>query len=135
MKKLVKNDIVKMEWDADLFIANVHVGFLGAVHDYHGIGVVFQEGKVYAFVDDIGALDAKTMKKLLKDSYKVHRGADASVEVLYEMDEYTEYTDIVCGEEVVESNVSLVGLTEEDVADILKRCEDLSGYFDEIVVD
>lgn len=132
--KLVKDDIVKMEWDMDLFLKNAHVGFLGAVHDYHGVGVAFQEGRVYALVGDDGALSPKELYNTLRGTYKITKGKNPTVEQEFDMDEYTEYTELVLGEDVIDSNVELAGLTDDDVVDILRRCEDLSDYFSMVLV-
>ena len=45
--KVVDNGILKMEWDADLYLANKYIGFIAACKQYGDITVVFQEGNAY----------------------------------------------------------------------------------------
>jgi hypothetical protein len=131
----VKNDVVKMDWDVNGFIENQYVGFIAAMHNYHGVCVVFQEGIAYTFKDEEGLFSMSEMVDLIKKSYTIHKGKNASYEKNYEMDDYDEYLELLQGEDLIEGNCNAVGLTSEDMQDMLKRAEDLSGYFREVVED
>lgn len=131
----VKKDIVKMDWEAEGFLENRYCGFIAACHNYHGVIVAFEDSVAYAMIDSEGSLNMTDVVKCIKDSYNIKKGSTPSVTREYDMDEYEEYTLLVSGVDVIEDNVTLAGLTQEDVEDILKRMEDLEPYFREVVVD
>lgn len=131
----VKNDVVKMDWEVEGFIENRYCGFIGAVHDYHGVAVVFEEGVVYTMIDEEGPLDLKSIVKLIKESYNIKKGKEPSVTREYDMDEYEEYVLLVSGEDTMDGNIKKAGLTDADVQDIMLRIQDLAPYYAETIVD
>lgn len=133
--KLVKNDVVKMDWDADLFVDNKYIGFVAACKQYDDLTVVFQEGTAFAFYNAEEPIDAASTLDIIKKSYKIRKGKNASVEREYLFDEFGEYTILISGDDVYQNNVDLVGLTDEDVEDMKLRLADLAPYDEETIVD
>lgn len=133
--KCVDNGVVKKAWDIDGWVENAYYGFIGAVNDYHGVAVAFDENVAYAMIDDEGSLSLKDVANLIKKSYKIKKGANPTVTKEYDMDEYEEYTILVDEGEPLEDNCKLAGLTDADIKDILERIEDLAPYYKEVIVD
>lgn len=133
--KVVKNGVVKKDWDVDGWVENMYYGFIGAVNDYHGVAVAFDENIAYAMIDSEGSLSLPEVANLIKKSYKVKKGKNPEVTKEYDMDEYEEYTVLVDEGEPVEENCKLAGLTEDDIKDILERIDDLAPYYKETIVD
>ena len=131
--RCVKNNIVKMNWDVDGFLVNDYVGFVAAIHNYHGLIVVFQDGVVWAFSQGPGKTsDLKETVDASKSSYKFTKTkGEVKVTRGTTPEEYSEYTVICDGGIPEDGNVSYFGLTDEDVEDILKRVDDLDPYFEE----
>ncbi len=133
----VKNDIVRDNyWEAEGFVEDKRVGFICAIHDYHGVPVVFQEGIAFTMIDAEGPLDIESIKSVIKKSFKINK-ADGSRVHVYSVDEFEEYVELASeeGKTLSEANLRLAGLTDEDVADMKERFEDLSGYYYERFVD
>lgn len=116
--KLVKNDMVSMDWDADGFIVTKKIGLVAAVHNYNGVAVAFSEGKVYTMIDDDGKYSFKDMVTVIKRAVKEN---DCDFPNYYD-----DYAEIYNGE--FTKSAEILGLTEFE-EDILARLEDLSGYW------
>lgn len=119
--KVVKNDIVSMDWNADGFIMTKKEGFISAVHQYGDVAVAFRDGKAYTHSDEEeGNISFAGMVKAVKDAVK-------SKDVDYPFF-YDDYIEIFDGRDFNECNVSVLGLDSE-VDDIKARLEDLGGYW------
>ena len=125
--KVVKNDMVDMQWDADGFIETKKLGFIAAVHKYGNVAVAFKDGKVYTHIDEDGnTIDFDSLVKTIKSAVKKD---DSDYPEFY--DDYAEIHD---GYEFSEGTVNFLGLGEfED--DIEARLEDLSGYWNIVESD
>ena len=87
--KVVKNDIVTMEWNADGFIETKKAGFISAVHSYNGVAVAFRDGKVYTHIDEDGeSLSFADLVAEIKGAVKAK-----DVDYPYFYDDYAEIYD------------------------------------------
>lgn len=119
--KVVKNNMVNMQWDADGFVETKKLGFISAVHSYDGVAVAFRDGKVYTHIDDNGdIISFKDLVGAIKDAVK---SKDNDYPYFYE-----DYAEIYDGKDFVDDTVNLLGL-DDDKDDILSRLNDLSGYW------
>lgn len=128
MNKVIRNDIVKKDWDADLFF-ETNEGFFAAIHEYESadgktVPVVFQENNIYLLYDVENDCPAETSEvcEAIKEAYKEKEG----VEVLYE-ENYIEL-----GNDFVSEDDTLLGLglSSEQIDDINARKEDINNYWD-----
>ena len=133
--KVVDNGIVKMEWDADLFLENKYIGFIAAGKRYGDVVVMFQAGNAYTLYDAENPFTAQDILTTVKKSYNISKGKEASYTQEYTMDEFDEYVLLASDGEVYSGNLAVVGLSEEDGEDILKRLEDIGQYYEEEIVD
>lgn len=118
--KVVKNDFVGMEWNADGFIETKRLGFISAVHSYEGVAVAFRDGKIYTHIDENGAISFTDLVKTIKTAVKEK---DSDYPYFYE-----DYAEIYDGQEFSEGTLDFLGIAQfKD--DMLKRIEDLSGYW------
>ena len=118
--KLVKNEVVSMDWNAEGFIETKKVGFISAVHSYGDVPVAFRDGKIYTSVTEDGVTDFKT---LVDDIKSAHKRKDGDYPEMYD-----DYVEIFDGGSFDEDNVVFLGLAEyED--DMVERLNDLSGYW------
>lgn len=127
--KLIKNDVVKMDWDADCFFESKKKGFIGAVKVYEtetagSVPVCFADGCAFVLLDNESesvVLNAEAVNDCIKASYK------AKVPMAeYCEDIYGKIGDL----QVVDAEVAAYyGLSEEDCYDIDARINDLSGYW------
>lgn len=124
---LIKNDVVSMDWEADKFY-ETKKGFVAAVKEYSTengvVPVIFQDNIAYLLVNENGSVfSTDECAKAIKDIHK--NGGEP--EDLYE-ENYIELgrTAVVGdGEDAAHYN----GLSDEDIADINNRLDDLSGYW------
>lgn len=125
--KVVKNNMVDMQWDADGFVETKKMGFIAAVHRYGNVAVAFKDGKVYTHVDDDGeCIDFNALVKVIKNAVK-ERDDDYP-------DFYEDYAEIYDGREFMDETVTFLNL-EDQKDDILARLKDLSGYWHVVEVD
>lgn len=128
MRKLIKNDVVKMDWDADTFFESRDYGFIAAVNVYEtpkgSVPVIFQDNKIYLLYDaeegDLASLD--DIKSVIKDCFDT--GDD--VEDRY----YASYIELGIATVDNEDIANSYGLTDEDISDINQRIMDLSPYWE-----
>ncbi len=118
--KVVQNDMVEMQWDADGFIETKKQGFISAVHKYDGVAVAFRDGKIYTHIGDQGAISFKDLVSSIKSAVKTK---DSDYPYYYE-----DYAEIYDGEEFAEGTLEYLGISDYK-EDMLKRLEDLSGYW------
>lgn len=129
---LIKNAIVKMDWEADGFIEHKAQGtFVAAVNEYDIAGgklaVIFMNGKAFLLYDEEeGAPTTReSFIEFLHDMVEEY-GPDV---VLEDTDECAEiYIELSNGAGVDEDIASAYGLSDEQCEDILARIDDLSGY-------
>jgi len=118
--KVVQNNMVDMQWDADGFIETKKLGFISAVHNYNGVAVAFRDGKVYTHIDESGVISFKDLVGAIKSAVKEK---DGDYPYFYE-----DYAEIYDGREFVEGTVSFLDI-QEFKDDMLERLEDLGGYW------
>ena len=133
--KVVDNGIVKMEWDADLFVENKYVGFIAAGKQYGDVIVMFQDGDAYTLYDEENPFTAQDILTTVRNAYNIKKGKEPSYTKEYTMDEFDEYLLLASEGELYEGNLAVVGLSEEDGKDILARLEDIGQYYEEEIVD
>lgn len=120
--KVVKNNVVNMQWDAEGFIETKKLGFVSAVHCYGDVPIAFRDGKVYThFSGDEGVISFKDLVSSIKNAV-----INKDSEYPYFYDDYTEIFD---GQEFEEGNVALLELSEF-IEDIKARLNDLSEYWE-----
>lgn len=119
-----------MNWEEEGFVDDRRAGFICAIHNYHGIPVVFQEGIAYTMVDAEGPLDIASIKSLIKKSFKIDKETGGKIHV-YDMSDWEEYYELASeeGRNLSKVNIEKVGLTAEDMVDMRNRFQDLSGYY------
>lgn len=126
MVKYVKNAVVNMPWEVENFYESKVNGFVAAVHNYvvdgSTIGVVFQDGCAYVMPDGNGAY--KIGKELERDIVVSAKEGYSLMDYFGEEDCYL----IAMAGGLVDFGDCL-GLSEEDVDDIVKRIQDISGYY------
>lgn len=132
-EKLVKNDVVKMDWEARGFMMNTKIGFYAAVHDYHGVPVVFREGEAYTLRDSEGAFPMDSIVDFLKKNLKItgNKNEGYEYEELEDIEESDEYLYLGNMAEVDAGNCKAMGLTDDDMKDIVNRVTDLYPYWEE----
>lgn len=131
--KLIKNDFVSMDWDADWFLESHENGFVGAIWTYDGskgeVPVCFHEKEAFILVDEDGCVfDKERIKKCFAE---VNRAGDI-------MRDYFEENYVCLGSVssgIDEDNCMLWGLSMEDAQDIANRLGDVSCYWCEFSDD
>lgn len=119
--KVVRNNVVEMDWDADGFVESKKEGFISAVHRFDGVAVAFRDGKVYTHIDeDGGAISFKDLVSSIKSAAKEK---DSDYPYFYE-----DYAELFDGQEFNEETLVHLGI-EDHKDEMLKRLEDLSGYW------
>lgn len=129
---LIKNAIVKMDWDSEGFYEHKATDtFIAAVNEYSvpsgKLAVIFMNGKAFLLYDEEteAPVTRDDFTKFLHDMVDVY-GPDV---VLEDTDECAEiYIELSNGVEVDSELAESYGLSEEDCEDINARIEDLSGY-------
>lgn len=119
--KVVQNNVVSMEWDADGFIETKKLGFISAVKNYGNVALAFRDGKVYTHIDEEGnVLPFKNLVSAIKQAVK-----EKDIDYPYFYEDYAEVFD---GKDFEEGTLKYLGLSDCK-EDILARLEDLSGYW------
>lgn len=119
--KVVQNNMVDMQWDADGFVESKKFGFISAVHRYGNIAVAFRDGKVYTHISEEGGVIS--FKDLVSSIKSAVKEKDADYPYFYE-----DYAEIYDGKEFIDQTLSFLGI-EDYKNDMLERLEDLSGYW------
>lgn len=128
MKKIIENDVVSMEWDADYFFESNQSGFVAAINIYETpdgeVPVVFKDNKIFLLLDPDtdGVATADNIADVIKQCFKEDIELEEAFEEFY----------VSLGESGVLLNADVAesyGLSEDDIADIESRIEDLSGYW------
>lgn len=131
-KVFIRNGIVNMPWEADGFFESKKNGFLGACHVYSGekgdIAVMFSDKHAYILLD---VNDEPAGVEDYFEAVKEANKAGSSAYVYFE-DVCIEFSN---GVESDDDVLAIYGLSHEDGEDMCKRLEDLSAYWQEIVVD
>ena len=116
-----------MNWKADHFFESRTAGFIAAVNVYNTeqgeVPVVFQDKHIFLLIDPDEGIPAtvkeiqNALKECLEESLEVSDAfEDCYVELGFES--------------VDEEDIAMsYGLTDEDIQDINKRIQDLSGYW------
>ena len=120
--KVVKNSVVNMEWNADGFVETKKQGFISAVHQYDGVAVAFRDGKIYTHMgDDLEPIGFEDLVSEIKGAVK---SKDVDYPYFYE-----DYLEIYSGKEFSDKALELLHIDASHKEDMLKRLEDLSGYW------
>lgn len=126
--KYIKNEIVKMLWDAEGFFESKSDGFIAAVHIYNGkkgdIAVMFKDGKAFVLIDPDTDMPT-TREDLFAVTAECHK-VGVNIE-----DEYEDsYAELCNGADYNLKCLEYYGLSSEDGEDILNRLNDLSVYWE-----
>lgn len=122
--KVVRNNMVSMDWNADGFIETKSQGFISAVHSYtnsngQAVPVAFRDGKIYTSLDEDD--EVLSFDELVKEIKRAVKSKDSDYPEFY--DSYVEIYDSEF------ENLGFLGL-EDCVDDMKARLEDLSGYWE-----
>ena len=127
-KKLIRNNVVQMDWDAETFYESKKNGFIAAIHQYEGsdgsqVPVVFSNQKAFLLVDDETGEPAS-----VKEIFEALQYANKLNEPIDEVcvDNYVELSNSVT---VEEDTMVAYGISLEYADDIINRLDDLSGYY------
>lgn len=129
----VKNEFVKMLWDAEGFFESKTDGFLAAVQLYEGtrgtVAVMFRDNKAFIILDPDTefAADREELFKAIKDCHK----SGLNIEDYF----YEQYVEFSNGVEYDEGVLAYYGLDAEDGEDMNKRLEDLQDYWQVMELD
>ena len=129
--RIIDNGLVKMEWDADMFLETSEAGFWAAIQVYNTekgeVPVVFQDSQAFMMYDaDEDRLC--TVSELI----------DYARECVADGDDYVSaYGDaiIMLGSMCVDApeNAYAYGMTDDDIADVDARLSDLyQAYWEEV---
>lgn len=131
--KLIKNDYVDMDWDAEGFFESRENGFVGAVWIYSGsqgeIPVCFHDSAVFILADEDGNVFTREQ---IRDCLAECNASNETMEGLFE-ENYIPFGTVAEG--VNEDNVMMYGLTMDDAIDIVHRLEDVCVYWQEIEIE
>lgn len=131
-KLMIKNDVVKMPWEADGFFESKKDGFIGACHVYDtekgSLAVMFKDRHAFILLDEN---DEPAGLEDYFDAIKECHKQGINVED-YFSEVYVELSDAAS---VDEDTLAIYGLTPEDGKDILARLQDLWEYWQEYTVD
>ena len=99
--KVVKNNVVSMEWNAEGFVETKSQGFISAVHQYDGVAVAFRDGKIYTHMSDDG--EAIGFKDLVSEIKSAFKSKDCDYPYFYE-----DYLEIYSGKEFSDRALELL---------------------------
>ena len=130
---LIKNNVVKMPWEADGFLESRTKGFISAIAVYEGskgeVAVMFEHGRAFVMFqseDDDAPMTktelVKAAKAAFKEEYSSYDYYEDNVVELANTGSYRE------------NLLSAYGLGEEDGEDMVNRLKDLSSYWEEIII-
>lgn len=134
-KRVIKNDYVTMEWDADLFFESKTKGLVAAIQMYPAEGkedvpVVFMDKKAFILVD-ADTSQSCTVSEVINGIKECFKAGDTMED--YFPDNYIQITD------GFDQNVVALryqGISEDCMSDIKARLADLTnGYWQEILED
>lgn len=119
--KLVKNNVVELDWNAEGFIESKKEGFISAVHLYGEVAVAFRDGKIYTHISEDGeCIGFDSLVATIKSAFKEK---DYDYPMYYE-----DYVEIFNGESFEDDILESLNLTECK-ADMDNRIADLEGYW------
>ena len=134
-KRVIKNDYVTMEWDADLFFESKHRGLVAAIQMYPAEGkddvpVVFMDKKAFILVD-ADTSQSCSVSEVIEGIKECFKAGDLMED--YFPDNYIQITD------GVDQNIDALkyqGISEDCLSDIEARLTDLTnGYWQEVLED
>lgn len=128
MKRVIKNGIVSMTWDADYFFESNRSGFYAAINVYKtekgDVPVVFEDNNIFMLYDeDEGRLSTADE---ISDAVKVCFSEDLLLYEAFEDNVIMLGTGSVDDEDVA----YMYGLSDEDIEDINSRVVDLAPYWE-----
>lgn len=128
MKRVIKNDVVKMVWNADCFYESRKRGFIAAVNVYDTVNgavpVVFQDKVAFILIDTDTGKPAciEDIGNVIKDCFKEDLDISDALE--------DSYIELGVGFVTEEDIAEMYGLSEEDISDINDRIDDLMPYWE-----
>lgn len=128
-KAYIKNGIVKMLWEADMFFED-EGAFVAAVKVYNGVHVVFKDNDAFLLrnefdQDEIADLNeiVRIMQELVTEGYSIR-------------EEYEDlYIPLFDGSRISGELLDAYGIGAENADDIGNRVMDLSPYYEVEYVD
>ena len=126
--KVIKNGIVNMVWNADHFLESRKSGFVAAINVYStdkgDVPVIFQDQKGYILLDQDTNKPASVSDiiSVVKECFKEDLDIETELEGSY----------VELGVMLVdyEDTARMFGLTDDDIADINNRFDDLQPYWE-----
>lgn len=128
-RRLIKNGVVNMEWDAEQFFESKSKGFVAAIHTYtlpdgREIPVGFKEGLAFVLTEEDGETwyDYEKLVKAIKEAY------DSGYETRAYFDDI--FISLANDTFAYDEECDFFGFTDEQKADMVKRVEDLKAYWE-----
>lgn len=128
-RRLIKNGIVNMEWDAEQFFESKSKGFVAAIHTYtlpdgREIPVGFKEGFAFVLTEEDGETwyDYEKLVKAIKEAH------DSGYEARVYFDDI--FISLANDTFAYDEECDFFGFTDEQKADMVKRVEDLKPYWE-----
>ena len=130
-KRIIKNEYVKMEWDADLFFeSKARNCLIAAIQKYpvegkeNDVPVVFMDKKAFILIDE-DTFEISPMDDIIWAIKECFKNEDVMED--FAPDNYVLITD---GFETNDIACEKQGLSEDQIKDICERLDDLtSGYW------
>jgi hypothetical protein len=122
-KRLIRNGVVKMEWDADSFF-EVGGECVAAVHCYNGVPVVFKDNSAFILMNESSPDDIADLNEITRILQETVRNGY----ILSEDYEHV-YVPLFYSGQPDEVTFDSYGVGMENVGDINARIMDLAPYF------
>lgn len=133
-RRLIKNGIVNMEWDAEQFFESKSKGFVAAIHNYtlpdgRDIPVGFKEGLAFVLTEEDGETwyDFDRFVKAIKEAH------DSGYEARVYFDDI--FIPLANDTAPYEEECDFFGFSDDQKADMVRRVEDLKPYWEMELVE
>lgn len=125
--KIIRNGVVKMDWDAEGFFESKNDGFVAAVHIYNteegSVAVCFMDRRAFVLLD-VDTRKPCTREELYEAVKYVHNNSLTMEDAFQE-----DYVELLVGVEPIREVAFEFGLSEDDCDDMGKRGADLFVYY------
>lgn len=128
-RRLIKNGVVNMEWDAEQFFESKSKGFVAAIHIYtlsdgREIPVGFKEGLAFVLTEEDGETwyDYEKLVKAIKEAH------DSGYEARVYFDDI--FISLANDTFAYDEECDFFGFTEDQKEDMVRRVEDLKSYWE-----
>lgn len=125
----IKNDVVKMEWEADKFFEH-NGAFVAAVQMYNGVPVVFKDNDAFLLMNEEDPNEMADMNEIIRILQVVVQEGYIIREDYEDL-----YISLYTGSSVDNTVLESYGIGAENASDIGKRVMDLAPYYEVTYVD